>query len=238
MTISFIIPAYNEEKYVGQCIESILKRWHSDFLEIIIADNASTDRTGEVAAKFPHVKVVRENRKGTNWARQAGFAVARGDLVACLDADVQIPDGWREKVIAEFTNDPKLVSLSGPFHYYDMPPSKNFLAQTLWGIFAPPTYWIKGFMALGANMVIRREALASIGGFDTRILFHGDDTDTARRLSKVGKVKFKMSFYILGSGRRLMKDGLIKTFWAYGMNYLWAASNRGPYTKESQDAPR
>lgn len=238
MKISFIIPAYNEEKYIERCIESIKKNWTPECLEIIVVDNASTDGTAKRAASIAGVKVVAEPKKGTNNARQRGLIEAKGDLVAYFDADTTMPHGWIPIVKEEFAKYPEIVSLSGPFHYYDLPPVQDFIAEFLWNLFARPTYWITGYMILGANFVVRRDALMKINGFDTSILFHGDDTDTARRLHDVGRVKFRFDFYILGSGRRLMQDGLLKTFVIYGLNYVWSAWKHKPYTEGYQDTTR
>ena len=232
--ISFVIPAYNEEGYVGVCVQSILDHWAPDFLEIIVVNNASTDRTAEEARAFTgkgrDVRVVTEPRKGTNWARQRGLMEAQGELVAYLDADVRMPDGWHAIVRKEFAADPELACLSGPFHYYDLPPFKKFLAEGLWKV-APLGYHIMGFAALGANMVIRRTALMAIGGFDTSLVFYGDDMDTARRLADKGKVKFSMKFFILGSGRRLLKNGIWKTYWAYVINFFIAGKGRKSHSQ-------
>ena len=58
----------------------------------------------------------------------------------------------------------------------------------------------------GGNFVVRRDALQKIGGYDTNISFYGEDTDVARRLSKVGHVKFTFDLPALSSGRRLAKE--------------------------------
>lgn len=238
MKISVVIPAYNEEKYIAQCIGSIQRNWAPEFLEIIVVNNASTDKTAEVAAKIPGVKVVTEPKKGTNNARERGLVEAKGDLLAYLDADTEMPPRWLGIVKEEFAKNPRLVSLSGPFEYYDLPLLKKLIAGFMWGLFAMPTYWVTGYIILGANFVVKRDALMKIGGFDTTILFHGDDTDTARRLSKVGKVKFRMGFFILGSGRRLMQDGLMKTFFIYGVNYVWSVWKHKPYSEGYQETTR
>jgi GT2 family glycosyltransferase len=90
-------------------------------------------------------------------------------------------------------------------------------------------------MVLGANFIAKREALQKIGGFDTSIKFYGEDTNIALRLSKVGKAKFKMRFFILGSGRRLVDEGLVKTFWRYAMNYYTVAFHEKPHTADYKD---
>jgi glycosyltransferase involved in cell wall biosynthesis len=235
MTISLIIPAYNEEKYLGACLESVAKNRTSDIIEVIVVNNASTDGTRAVAEKFPGVRVVDEPSKGLTKARQRGFMEAKGDLVAYIDADTQMPPGWADKAEKEFAHDSTMVCLSGPFHYYDLPPLQKFLAETMWSISAPITYWITGFMVLGANFIAKHDALTKIGGFDTSIAFYGEDTNLALRLSKVGKAKFNMRFFILGSGRRLIDEGLVKTFWRYAVNYYTVAFHQKPHTAEYKD---
>ena len=74
--LSFVVPAYNEEAYLPACLESIVAQTRElgDAVEVIVVNNASTDRTREVALAVPGVRVVDEPRKGLTFARQAGFA--------------------------------------------------------------------------------------------------------------------------------------------------------------------
>jgi glycosyltransferase involved in cell wall biosynthesis len=235
MKISIVIPAYNEEHYIGPCIQSVQEQHSEDIFEIIVVDNGSTDETMATAKKFRGVTVLHEPKKGPSHARQRGFIEAKGNYIAFIDADTRVPAEWIDKIKKEFAKDPALVCLSGPFRYYDLPPVQKFFAELLWDLSAKPTYWLTGFMALFANCVIKREALAQIGGLDTTIAFYGDDTNLAWRLSKIGKVKFLMGFYILGSGRRLAKEGLIKTFFLYGISYLSVTFFHKPPTKDYND---
>src|SRR5882724_9230151 len=126
-TISLIIPAYNEEKYIGTCLEYVIKNSNGRFLEIIVVDNASTDSTAEIVKKYEGVKIVHENRKGLTRARQCGFENAQGDILAYLDADTRMPAGWVETVIEEFNKNDNLVCLSGPAFYYDISKWHQFL---------------------------------------------------------------------------------------------------------------
>jgi glycosyltransferase involved in cell wall biosynthesis len=235
MNISIVVPAYNEEKYIGDCLRSIVANRTDDILEIIVINNASTDDTAMVAQQFPGVRVVYEPQKGLTRARQRGLTEAKGELIAYLDADTRMPPTWVATVKKEFAKHPKMVSLSGPFHYYDLPRAKKILAEGLWTLTAMPTFWMIGFMVLGANFVARREALLRVGGFDATISFYGEDTDIARRLSKVGRARFSMNFFIIGSGRRLLEEGIARAFSRYAMNYFATAIRHKPLTKQHKD---
>src|SRR5580704_740201 len=115
--ISFVVPAYNEEKVLGRTLTAIIgeiKRTGCR-AEVIVVNNASTDGTGALAASFPEVIVVDEPEKGLVQARRAGFRRATGDLIANVDADTIVTKGWLERVMKEFERHPRLVALSGPY---------------------------------------------------------------------------------------------------------------------------
>ena len=117
MKISVIIPAHNEEKYLRQTLEAILAQDYPDF-EVIVIDNASTDRTAEIARSFPGVKLVSESRKGTMWACERGRQEATGEIIVRMDADCLPEKDWLVKGVALFA-DSKVSGSSGPYNYYD-----------------------------------------------------------------------------------------------------------------------
>src|SRR3712207_941901 len=117
MQLAIVIPAYNEEALIGKCLTSVLaevKRSGAP-AEIVVVNNASTDRTREIAESFEGVRVVDELEKGLVAARDAGLRATAGELVANIDADTIVPAGWIDTVLAEFRRDEKLVALSGPY---------------------------------------------------------------------------------------------------------------------------
>src|SRR5947209_11032880 len=119
MKLSIVIPAFNEENYIGQTLESILKNAPPELLEIIVVNNASTDNTAQIASRFEKVRVVNEPLKGLTRARQAGLLAAQGDILAYIDADSLVPQNWFSQLKKEFSQDPELIALSGPYIYYD-----------------------------------------------------------------------------------------------------------------------
>jgi glycosyltransferase involved in cell wall biosynthesis len=241
MKISFVIPAHNEEKYIGQCLDSILRqaKKSSYEFEIIVVNNASVDRTAEIVSAYPGVRLVNESRKGLPYARQAGFLASRYSLIANIDADIIMNDGWIDKAIKEFSQDKKLAALSGPYIYHDLSRATNILVWSYYAlgfIFSLFNQYIlrAGAMIQGGNFVLRRSALDSINGFDTSIDFYGEDTDIARRIMKAGRVKFSFLFPINTSGRRLKGEGVIKMGIKYFANHFWVIIFRKPLTKKHQ----
>jgi glycosyltransferase involved in cell wall biosynthesis len=246
MKISLIIPAHNEEKFIGICLEHAIRNSDGKFHEIIVVDNLSTDKTAEIAKKFPGVRVVREDRKGLTRARERGLREATGDFLAYIDADTRLPKNWLltfEKILKKHSGkkdasgkkEKEVVCISGPYTYYDAPKHKKLVLNASWWVSAPLTYRAVGYMVLGGNFIARKSALLAMGGFDQSIEFYGEDTDIARRLSKHGKVIFTMDFKMPTSSRRFAAEGLVKTNLVYGMNYLWQVFFHKPFTKKYKD---
>jgi len=235
LKISLVIPAYNESKYIRACLEHVLKNSHGLLSEIIVVDNASTDNTAQIAAQFSEVKVVREEKKGLPFARQRGWLMATGDVLAYIDADTHMPTGWCSTITREFSKDKTLACLSGPYSYYDLPSWQQLLIRGYWLILARPMYFFTKYMAVGGNFAISRYALEKMQGFDTSIDFYGEDTDIARRASRFGHVKFKFDFIMPTSGRRLSGQGVLKTMILYIFNFFTEVLFKRPVTKKYID---
>lgn len=242
MKLSFVIPAYNEEALIGKCLDSVLKQsaGRSEDIEIIVANNASTDRTGEVASSFSGVTVVNESQKGIVYARRAGFLASSGDLIANIDADTMLTPGWIDKVLEAFSANPNLVALSGPHIFYDLSRGFNVGTRLFYGV-GYAGYLMNRFvfrvgsMVQGGNFVIKRTALEQIGGYNPEFNFWGEDSDLARRLFPIGDVKFTFDLPIYASGRRVAVEGKFTTAWRYGINYVWTIFFKKPFTKTYSD---
>jgi glycosyltransferase involved in cell wall biosynthesis len=242
MVLSFVVPAFNEESYLADCLESILRqtRGLEHITEIIVVNNASSDGTREVALRYPQVRLVDEPRKGLTFARQAGFLASTGSLIANVDADSRLTPGWVEHVLSAFQAAPSLAALSGPLVYYDLTPRQRFLVQIFysvaWVTYAINRYVLRvGSMVQGGNFVVSRPALEYIGGFNLDISFYGEDTDIARRLHEVGDVLFTLDLKMLSSARRLNHEGILTMAARYSINYFWTTFFKRPYTKEYID---
>ena len=90
-------------------------------------------------------------------------------------------------------------------------------------------------MIQGGTEIVRRDALRKIGGHDVNLTFYGDDADLARRLSKVGEVRFSFAFAMRSSGRRLAKEGTFTMGLRYALNYFWITLFNKPFTMTSTE---
>ncbi len=222
MKISVIIPAYNEEENIGKTLDAVLASDYPNF-EVIVIDNASKDKTFEVASK-KGVKVIQETRKGTMWACEAGRQKATGDIIVRLDADCLPEKDWLTRGTHWFA-DKKVSAVSGPYDYFDGPTVFRYFTLGLQKyLYVPINYFLSFFgiggITIGGNTFMRAESLEKIHGFNTSITFYGDDTDVAKRLSAVGKVIFDGSLVIKTSARRFKSEGTFKITLKYVYHFF------------------
>ncbi len=230
-TVSLVIPAYNEEKYIEDCLDSIIKSM-GKFHEIVVVDNGSTDKTREIAGSYQGVRVISEEKKGVMFARQRGINETTGDIVAFVDADTKMFPGWYEQIVEKFGKDLILATLSGPYIYEGISLWTKILVWFFYYLIILPVYYFLGYTAIFGNFAIRRSVLEKMGGLNTEILFYGDDTDTVRRAHKFGKTKFSMDFKIKTSPRRFEQEGVIFTAWRYVINFVHVVLFSKPHTKD------
>ena len=224
LTISAIVCAHNEAHYLPACLHSLLAQSRRPD-EILVINNASTDQTGAVARRLADVRVVDEPRKGLVRARETGRLAATGDLLVYLDADCRAPLTWLERVERHFMRDAALLALSAPYRFYDWDWWGRSLIRAYDFTLAPATQFLVkyllriGTIFYGGNFAVRRSALERIGGFDTSIEFHGEDTNVGRRLFAAGKVALFHDCYLYTSARRYRAMGKGHVFRLYVRNF-------------------
>ncbi len=157
LKVSIIIPVYNDADSLLACLNNIEKLSVKPF-EVIVVDNNSSDQTREIAKSFNFVSLISESKQGVVHARSSGFDAAKGDILARIDADTLLYDGWIEQIVGLFSRDFDLAAVSGPPDYYDIMLTKTanridhqirkFLAKHL----------AKHLFLYGSNMAIRRTA--------------------------------------------------------------------------------
>ena len=240
--VSFVVPAYNEEALIGLCLAAITAEVSrtSCQAEIIVVNNGSTDDTRRIALAIPGVRVVDEPQKGLVQARRAGCLAAEGVYIANIDADTVLAEGWLRMALTEFAQSPDLVALSGPYIHYDLPTPARLVAAGFYrGVYI--VHLLSrivagaGSVMQGGNFIVSRSALERAGGFNPDFRFYGEDAELARRLAKVGKVKFTFALQAFSSGRRLAGEGLFRVLLRYSANYLWTHLFKRPFSSTWSD---
>lgn len=103
MKISIIIPTYNEEKAIEECLNSLLGQTLNDF-EVIVVDDGSTDNTSEILRSYhspvASFQFLKQNHKGAGAARNLGAEKAKGEILVFVDADMTFDKGFLKNLIA------------------------------------------------------------------------------------------------------------------------------------------
>ena len=130
MTISLVIPAFNEQDNIASCLDHALAQ-SPPFDEIIVVDNTSTDDTLVIAQRYaadhPGIRVIEERRRGVAFARRTGFDSAHGDIIGRVDADVRMSPGWTQSV-SDSLSDGRWAAVTGVTMFYDAPAQDAFTA--------------------------------------------------------------------------------------------------------------
>ena len=160
LTVSIVIPVFNDEDHLKQCLEAIEKQTTKPD-EVIVVDNNCTDNSVAVAKKFSFVKVVPEKKQSVLYARTKGLDTAKSDILGRIDADTIIDPTWVATVKKVF-KDKEVQAATGPMSFYDMPLSPG--NRALDHLFKGPLFkYTKEFPFLaGNNMAIRRSAWQKI----------------------------------------------------------------------------
>lgn len=181
LRISLVIPAYNEERYLSGCLDSVAAQTEMPF-EVIVVDNNSTDNTVKIAKSYPFVRVVKAREQGRVHARDAGFNAAKGDVIARVDADSRLASNWIGYVRLLFSHNQRVMAATGDAKFYDtpMPGMVNFYHRLVYygaqtRIAGTPILW-------GANMAVRKKAWLQVRDLCAKTDYLDEDIDLALRL--------------------------------------------------------
>jgi GT2 family glycosyltransferase len=92
-----------------------------------------------------------------------------------------------------------------------------------------------GSVMQGGNFIVAKKALEAAGGFNSDFRFYGEDAELARRLGKVGAVKFTYALQAFSSGRRFAGEGLCRVLLRYSANYFWTHLFQRPFSADWLD---
>jgi glycosyltransferase involved in cell wall biosynthesis len=212
--ISVIIPTFNEEENIAQCLVSLSHQTipRSEY-EIIVVDGGSKDATCEIAKKYADQVFVQTSKK-VGGARNDGVKAAKGEIIATTDADCILPPDWIKRIVEDFKK-PGIVQIYGPVYPIEEGVGNQvslFLANT----FSRIGYYSRTFYyTLGCNTAFCKEAFEKAGMY--RCIDAGDDLEIAMRLKDLGSIYFDNRLKVGFSMRRYQKFGTLQSLyeWMY-----------------------
>lgn len=229
--ISVIVPVYNGEKIITECIQSLLNLdYPKEKLEIIIVDNNSNDNTKNIIKNYP-VKYLFERKSGSYNARNMGIKNSNGEILAFTDSDCIADKNWIKYLIRNF-NDPRTGGVGGnviafqPESIVEKYQSKTALIQENFVKEKPP-------YIVTANAAYPRDALIKIGLFDGS-LYSGGDADIGWRLHWAGyEIKYEPNAVVYHKHRSTIFS-MAKQYFKYGMGYtIYFKKNRERLNKRT-----
>lgn len=197
--ISIVIPNWNGARFLPTCLDS-LNRQTYEAIEVIVVDNASSDESREmIRARYPSVMLLElpENR-GFTGACNAGMAAASGELIALLNNDTEVDEGWAAAVVDAFARYPQAGSVASKMLLFDRRDHFHTTGDyfTLDGRAGNRGVWQQDmgqydteefvFSACGGSAVYRRAMLDQIGLLDDDFFFSGEDVDLGWRAQLTG----------------------------------------------------
>lgn len=202
MKFSVIVPTYQEEGFIEQCLRSIAHQdYKRDEYEIIVSDARSTDRTIEKAHQYAD-KVINDDRRGIAYGRNTGAKNASGDILVFVDADATLSAGFLFQCDQIF-QDSEVIGMTGIAKPCDGGIMQRFVYQGTYCLVR-----IFHFFGLslfpGICIAYRRDAFELLSGFreDFGIV---EDLDLSRRISRLGICKINKNARAFVSTRRLEK---------------------------------
>ena len=197
--ISIIIPAYNEENFIGDTLKSVFSSDFTGTYEVIVVCNGCTDKTAKVAEKTD-AKVFNAPTKGAPEAANYGAKQAEGTTLAFLDADTVISENLLEEVLKavkkKYIGGRTVVRWRGESLAAKLFSLVSYVHVHKWG----------GFCFVDKNI------FNEIGGYRTGAKY-GFDFDLAKRVARGRKVVLLHRSHVVTSDRRFAREGWWKHMW-------------------------
>jgi GT2 family glycosyltransferase len=184
LVISIIIPALNEEKMIGRCLESLAHlEFPHDRFEIVVVDNGSSDGTVAIAKSFQdrfNLKILQKTGVRISGLRNLGAREARGAILAFLDADCLAPRDWLDRIV-ELTPSENAGVLGA---HYLLPENSTWVGR-IWHRYQEAEKSGEVSHVPAGDLIMRHEDFLRLGGFDETIQTN-EDYELCERVRAAG----------------------------------------------------
>ena len=217
-SVSVVVPALNEERYVGHLLSDIRRQTRRP-QEVIVVDAGSHDGTVALAREFAGVRVLHGERPVAR-GRNLGGLKAGGDVVVFLDADVRLPETFLKDFLEDFLS--RQLDIACPLY---APNGSTPAVERFHRVFNLVTRTFQGILPSGAGIcvAVRADVFRQSRGFDPALKF--DDIELIRRLSR-GRRFGIVEREVLVSDRRYREHGVPRAILEYSLLALVFALGR------------
>ena len=212
MKLSIIVPAYNEEQSIADTLKGLKAQTYKD-IELIVVDNNSKDRTGDIARQYTD-RVYTETTQGYIFAVIRGSKESTGELITFCDADTVYPPDWAARIVKHFL-DNEIVAVYGPCGTFDTSKWGSIFNQIAYTLFLLISKLFGLDNTAGFNFVMRKAVFDDVGGYDPAYKKMSPDIELGKRLKKKGKIVLDPTIVVASSARRFKEGGTFQTTWMF-----------------------
>jgi len=176
-SVSIIVPVYEDPVRLERCLERLDQQTYPrERFEVIVADNGSSCNVRQIVSRFTRTRYVCEMKPGSYAARNAGIALADGEILGFTDSDCLPRLDWIDRGVEALTERPNVGLVGGPillFHRDPQRPTASEFYQDIHG-FPQREYVEQKRFSATANMMTRRKVFADVGHFNDKLMSNGD----------------------------------------------------------------
>lgn len=234
--ISVVIPVHNNEKTIGECLTSLMRVDYEPGFEIIVLDDESTDRTAEICASYPAVKLIRLKKQGPSAARNLGVESSVGTYIAFTDGDCVIEPDWLKELEKCFISD-EIAGAGGDQKSPEREIPFGRLVQDYLKAIGFMTDYIKNDKSLietdhnpSCNSMYRKRVLIEAGGFDPD-LWPGEDVELDLKVRRLGYKLIYNPKACVGHYRPGSYAGFARMMRRYGASQRYLVGKYGLFRK-------
>ena len=215
--ISVLIPAHNEEHFIGRCIASVIATgWPTDRLEILVVDHQSTDATAAIARAAGARVISADRGMKIGAVRNVGLTAAHGEFVAFVDADCTVPRTWLRSAIDILSSDSRVGAVGGGPAL--APEDGTWIERCLAPTRGPSGIVREVGSLVTYSFIAKTKLLRDLGNFNETVL-SGEDDDMSNRIRKHGLL------LIATSDCRVVHHGFAHTLAQVVRKEIWHGSN-------------
>ncbi len=213
--VSVLIPAHNEEEYISRCIASVFGTgWPHERLEILVMDNCSVDATAR-RARTAGADILHVSTGRIGAVRNVGLAAAKGEFVAYVDGDCEVPSTWLHTAIDLLRSEARIGAVGGPC----LSPTDGTWVQRSLAPSKIASDHVESAKAIATSSFIARTSLLrEAGGFD-EALISGEDDDMSNRIRSRGLG------LVSATDCRIIHHGYPRTCWKAFKKEIWHGSH-------------